>query len=104
MLNPKKKNRKVHYADARAAKGIVWEDYKMERGSVFMTNRTQAIRLPKSMRLPDGVTSVDIVRRGRAWVIVPSNEGWAEWFEGETVSDDFMAERDQPEAQERDAL
>lgn len=79
-------------------------EYKMERGSVFMTNRTQAIRLPKSMRLPDGVTSVDIVRRGRAWVIVPSNESWAEWFEGETVSDGFMAERDQPEAQEHDAL
>ena len=79
-------------------------EYKMERGSVFMTNRTQAIRLPKSMRLPDGVTSVDIVRRGRAWVIVPSNEGWAEWFEGETVSDDFMTEREQPDAQERETL
>ena len=76
----------------------------MERGSVIMTNRTQAIRLPKSMRLPDGVTSVDIVRRGRAWIIVPSNEGWAEWFGGETVSDDFLAERGQPDAQERDAL
>ena len=83
---------------------VYFGENKMERGSVFMTNRTQAIRLPKSMRLPDGVTSVDIVRRGRAWIIVPSNESWAEWFEGETVSDDFMAERDQPEAQERDAL
>jgi antitoxin VapB len=77
---------------------------QVERGSVFMTNRTQATRLPKSMRLPDGVTSVDIVRRGRAWIIVPSNESWAEWFEGETVSDDFMVERGQPEAQEREAL
>jgi antitoxin VapB len=77
---------------------------QVECGSVFMTNRTQAICLPKSMRLPDGVTSVDIVRRGRAWIIVPSNESWAEWFEGETVSDDFMVERGQPEAQEREAL
>jgi antitoxin VapB len=76
----------------------------MERGSVFMTNRTQAIRLPKSMRLPDGVTSDDIVRRGRAWIIVPSNESWAEWYEGETVSDDFIVERDQPKAQERETL
>ncbi len=71
----------------------------MERGSVLMTKGTQTIRLPNSMRLPDGVTSVDIVRRGRALIIVPSNESWAEWFEGETVSDEFMAERDQPEAQ-----
>jgi antitoxin VapB len=69
----------------------------MERGTVFMTNRTQAIRTPKSLRLPDGVISVDIVRRDRTWIIVPSNESWAECFEGETVSDDFMAERDQPE-------
>ncbi len=80
------------YADARAAKGTVWEEYQMERGSVFMTKRTQSISLPNSMRLPDGVTSVDIVRRGRTWIIVPSNENWAEWFEGETVSDDFTAE------------
>ncbi len=65
--------------------------YQVERGSVFMTNRTQA------MRLPDGVTSVDIVRRGRALIIVPSNESWAEWFEGETVSDDYMDERGQPD-------
>ena len=71
--------------------------YQVERGSVFMTNRTQAIRLPKAMRLPDGVTSVDIVRRGRALIIVPSNESWAEWFEGETVSDDYMDERGQPD-------
>ena len=71
----------------------------MERGSVLMTDGTQTIRLPNSMRLPDGVTSVDIVRRGRALIIVPSKASWAEWFEGETVSDDFMAERDQPEAQ-----
>lgn len=56
------------------------------------------------MRLPDGVTSVDIVRRGRAWIIVPSNESWAEWFEGETVSDDFLTEREQPDAQERETL
>lgn len=66
-----------------------------------MTNRTQAIRLPKAMRLADGVTSVDIVRRGRALIIVPSNESWAEWFEGETVSDDHMDERGQPDNQDR---
>ena len=65
----------------------------MERGSVLMTDGTQTIRLP------DGLTSVDIVMRGRALIIVPSNESWAEWFEGETISDDFMAERDHPEAQ-----
>ncbi len=76
----------------------------MERGSVFMTNKTQAVRFPKSLRLPDGVTSVDIQRRGRSWVITPSEQSWAAWFEGEGVSRDFMEEREQPADQERAAL
>lgn len=76
----------------------------MERGSVFMTNRTQAVRLPKSMRLPEGVTTVDILRRGRTWVMIPSHLSWAEWFENDTATDDFLLDRGQPEAQERAAL
>lgn len=76
----------------------------MERGSVFMTNKTQAVRLPKSVRLPEGVTTVDILRRGRTWVIIPSEQSWAEWFESESVSDDFMEDRGQPDLQERAAL
>ena len=76
----------------------------MERGSVFMTNKTQAVRLPKSVRLPEGVTTVDILRRGRAWVLVPSQQSWADWFESERASDDFMLDREQPDAQERASL
>lgn len=76
----------------------------MDRGSVFMTNKTQAVRLPKSVRLPEGVTSVDIVRLGRSWVITPSGESWKQWFEGESVSADFMTDRDQPPDQERASL
>lgn len=76
----------------------------MERGSVFMTNKTQAVRFPKSVRLPDGVTSVDIQRRGRVWTITPSEQSWAAWFEGEGVSPDFMDAREQPADQARDAF
>ena len=76
----------------------------MERGSVFMNNKTQAIRLPKSVRLPDGTKMVDIVRRGRAWVIVPSGHSWAQWFEDTEVSPDFVEFRDQPNEQEREAF
>jgi antitoxin VapB len=76
----------------------------MERGSVFMTNKTQAVRFPKSVRLPDGVTSVDIHRRGRSWIITPTEQGWAAWFDGEGVSSDFMEDREQPAEQERLAL
>ena len=76
----------------------------MERGSVFMTNKTQAVRFPKSVRLPEGVTSVDIQRRGRVWTITPSEQSWAAWFEGDGVSLDFMDAREQPADQARDAL
>ena len=76
----------------------------MERGSVFMTNKTQAVRMPRAVRFPEGVTSVDIQRRGRSWIITPSEQGWAAWFDGEGVSGDFMEEREQPAAQERAAL
>lgn len=69
-----------------------------------MTNRTQAVRLPKSVRLPEGVTTVDIVRRGRSWLITPTGESWTEWFESEATSPDFMSDRGQPAEQERASL
>lgn len=69
-----------------------------------MTNQTQAIRLPKSMRLPDGIRSVDIVRQGRAWIIVPSQDSRAQWFEEVGVSDDFMTSHDQPAPDVRETL
>ncbi len=47
---------------------------------------------------------VDIVKKGRAWVIVPSAQSWTEWFENTEVSSDFMDERKQPKQQERQPL
>ena len=76
----------------------------MERGSIFAINQTQAILLPASMRLPYGTRSVDIVRRGRAWIMVPSQDSWAQWFEEAGISDDFMPSRDQPDSDNREAL
>jgi len=75
----------------------------MERGSVFMTNKTQAVRFPKSVRLPDGVTCVDIQRRGCSWVITPSGKSWAAWFDDDGVGGDIMTDREKPEDQERAA-
>jgi antitoxin VapB len=69
-----------------------------------MTNKTHAVRFPQTVRLPEGVTSVDIERRGRVWTITPSGQGWASWFEGEGVSADFMVERAQPAEHACDGL
>lgn len=69
-----------------------------------MKNKTQAVRLPLSISLPEGVTAVNIVRLGRSWVITPIGESWTQWFEGEAASQDFMNEQDQSAGQERASL
>jgi len=76
----------------------------MARSSVFMNNKSQAVRLPKPVALPDSVKKVDIVKVGRARVITPAGESWDVWFDQDVVSDDFMPERDQPGDQERTPL
>ncbi|QIB50144.1 type II toxin-antitoxin system VapB family antitoxin [Pseudomonas sp. OIL-1] len=76
----------------------------MEQGSVFQSNRSQAVRLPKAAALPDDVHRVDIVRLGRARLITPAGESWDSWFEGEGVTADFMIDREQPPEQEREAF
>ena len=68
----------------------------MERASVFKSNKRQAVRLPKSVTLPDNIKKVDIMVLGRARLITPAGEAWDSWFESEGVTDDFMAEREQP--------
>jgi antitoxin VapB len=76
----------------------------MAKASVFKSNKSQAIRLPKPVAFPDAVKSVEIIVHGRSRLVVPAGEGWDTWFNGEGVSDDFMEERDQPPAQRRDSF
>ncbi len=76
----------------------------MEKASVFRSNKSQAVRLPKSVALPEDVKRVDVVAIGKTRIITPEGTSWEEWFAGETVSDDFMVERDQPPEQLREGL
>jgi len=76
----------------------------MEKASVFRSNKSQAVRLPKPVALPDSVTRVDIVAVGRTRVITPAGEAWASWFDAEGVSEDFMRQRDQPTEQSREGF
>lgn len=76
----------------------------MEQGAVFQSNRSQAVRLPKALALPEDVKRVDIVAIGRARIITPAGEAWDSWFDGEGVTADFMVGREQPAAQEREAF
>lgn len=76
----------------------------MEQGSVFQSNRSQAVRLPKAVALPDDVKRVDVIVVGRTRIITPAGESWDSWFDGEGVTADFMIERGQPPHQEREGL
>lgn len=76
----------------------------MEKSTVFKSNRSQAIRLPKAVALPDSVRKVDVIKLGNARLITPAGEGWDSWFDGPGVTDDFMAQRDQPADQSREDL
>ncbi|MBL1278026.1 MAG: antitoxin [Ectothiorhodospiraceae bacterium] len=72
--------------------------------TLFKSNKTQAVRLPKAVALPDSIKKVDIIAIGNTRIITPAGESWDQWFDSLGVSDDFMNERDQPADQEREAL
>jgi antitoxin VapB len=48
----------------------------MASSTVFMNNKSQAVRLPKPVVLPESVKKVDIIKLGRARVITPAGESW----------------------------
>lgn len=76
----------------------------MEQGSVFLSNRSQAVRLPKAAALPDDVKRVDVIAIGRTRILTPAGESWDSWFDGEGVTADFMTDREQPTDQERESF
>lgn len=76
----------------------------MDQAAVFKSNQSQAVRLPKAAAFPEEVKRVDVVVMGRTRIMAPAGEIWNSWFEGEGVSPDFMAEREQPEQQVRGSL
>ncbi|CAM5191950.1 Antitoxin VapB2 [Castellaniella denitrificans] len=77
----------------------------MSIGTVFVNNRTQAVRLPLDVRLPEGVRKVEIRVRGHERVMTPLGHSWDSFFEGgPVVSDDFMIERADQHQPERESL
>ena len=70
--------------------------------TIFKSNKTQAVRLPKAVAFDESVTRVEIVAVGNTRIISPAGESWDQWFDGPLVSDDFMSDRAQPAEQERE--
>jgi antitoxin VapB len=75
----------------------------MARSTIFTINSSQAVRLPKSVAFPRTVRQVDVLKVGHSRIIVPHGRRWDDLFmNGPRASQDFMIERAQPGAQERE--
>ncbi|MFC0309748.1 type II toxin-antitoxin system VapB family antitoxin [Gallibacterium trehalosifermentans] len=73
--------------------------------TVFMNNKSQAIRIPKMAELPQTTKNVNIIIQGNTRIITPLNHVWDSWFnDSNAVSEDFMLDREQPQMQERESL
>ena len=77
----------------------------MDVGTVFVNNRTQAVRLPVDSRFPENVKKVVVRIVGKDRVLSPVENTWDSFFLSEDrVSDDFMTERASQEQPEREYL
>ena len=77
----------------------------MPLGSVFINNRTQAVRLPADTRFPATVKKVLVRIVGKDRILSPQGSTWDSFFLSEdSVSDDFMETRASQDQAERESF
>ena len=72
----------------------------MIRTALFQTNRSQAVRLAKSVAFPPGVREVAILRDGNRRVIAPADAAWDDFFSEPGID----IARNQPPTDERETF
>lgn len=73
--------------------------------TVNTKNRTQTVRLPADVRLPEGVKKVHVRARGLDRILSPVGRTWDAFFlTGPKASEDFMTERTAHQQFEREVL
>jgi antitoxin VapB len=73
----------------------------LTRTSLFLSNRSQALRLPKAVAFTDDVRDVVIVRDGPRRIIAPANIAWDDFFDAPGID---LGPRDEPQMQDREPL
>jgi antitoxin VapB len=73
----------------------------LARTSLFLSNRSQAVRLPKAVAFSEEVREVVIVRDGPRRIIAPANAAWDDFFDAHGVD---LGDRQQPCMQEREGF
>jgi antitoxin VapB len=74
------------------------------KSTVFNSNRSQAVRLPKAVAFPADVHRVEVIKIGHSRLITPIGHRWDEYFNGPRASEDFLSERDQGVPEKREPL
>ncbi len=69
--------------------------------TLFKSNKSQAVRLPKDVAFPEDVREVIIIRDGNRRIIVPADSSWDDFFFAPGVD---LERADQPPVQFRDEL
>lgn len=73
----------------------------MVETTLFKSNKTQAVRLPKDVAFPEDVKEVTIIRDGKRRIIAPADSSWDDFFAAPGID---LGDRDQPAAQTREAF
>lgn len=59
----------------------------MAKTKLFMSNRSQAVRLPKDVAFPEGVSEVRVIVEGKSRRIVPVDALWEDFFSSPGIAD-----------------
>lgn len=50
------------------------------KATIFKSNRSQAVRLPKAAAFPDDVKEVRVIKEGRGLLLLPKGELWTDFL------------------------
>lgn len=77
----------------------------MPTGSVFLNNRTQAVRLPAETRFPAHIRQVSVRVKGNERILSPLENTWDSFFlSKQKAPDDFLPERAEQIETERESF
>ena len=72
--------------------------------TLFLNNKSQAIRLPKLVAFPPETEQVTIVALGPTRIVTPVGHAWDTWFAQPADAAAALGQREQPAMQEREEM
>lgn len=50
------------------------------KATIFTSNRSQAVRLPKAVAFPENVKELRVIKEGRGLLLVPADAVWSDFL------------------------